>query len=206
MLSSPRLLIRASMLLVVAAFFLPWVQVLPGKRARIERPGRADSKPLLNPKMRGYLKAFSTGVKSIELTVRSSARLSGYAIPQAANSEASKAAVQLAEAFQGKQTKKAVLRSVGWKSYAVYLVPGLHLFLGALLLRFGRLRWAAAIVGLIGLVVPPIAYWQITKALAQSSGLATIEYGLWLSLLAYWVLAAAARSFTKPPQGLYTHM
>jgi hypothetical protein len=114
--------------------------------------------------------------------------VSGIQIPRMANQEGSKVAIALLELFTNTR------QHIGLKSYAVYLVPGLVVLGGGLLLLgFGRrplvgwsLAGAAAAVAAIG-------FWKLLTTNTTALFIAiTIGPGLWLSLWAYVGLAASA--------------
>ena len=130
-------------------------------------------------------------------------RLSGFQIPQVANSEAAKTAFQLAELFQKKKSDfRDQLRKAGLRTYAVYLIPLIHLLFGVGLLKQFRTRWLVGVVGFIAFILPPIGFWQVAQALVQSKGLAAMDYGLRLSLLAYWGLTYAAAQILRQSRGV----
>lgn len=200
---SPQRLIQTSMAVAAVAFFLPWIQLFPP----------ATKKPKQNPKQKpaatfvfkGGMKTasseFSRGMGSITLSLGKSLRLSGFEIPRAANSQAAKAAVQLAELFNKKSDFRTQLRQAGPRTYAVYLLPLIHIGFGLILLKKNQIHWLVGVVGFMAFLIPPIGFWQATKALAQSNGLATIDYGLRLSLLAYWGLTFAAAGILRQARG-----
>lgn len=189
-------IILASMVVVVASFFLPWVQLLPPGTKKIPiksaQKERASGLPFKDPAKSAVVE-FNRGIVSIGVSVRKSVRLSGFKIPQAANSDAVKAAGKLAGLFQKKKPDfTEQLRQAGFRAYAVYLLPLIHAMCGVLLFRQTNARWIVGVVGFIAFIIPPIVFWQVSKALAQSNGLAAADYGLRLSLFAYWGLTYAA--------------
>lgn len=200
---SPQLLIKASMAAAVIAFFLPWVQLFPpaSKKPKQSAKQKPEATFIFKGRMKSTASEFSQGVGSISLSLRKSLRMSGFEIPRAANSEAAKAAVQLAELFNKKQDFRTQLRQAGPRAYAVYLLPLVHIGLGLILLKCKQIHWLVGVAGFVAFLIPPIGFWQATKALAQSNGLATIEYGLRLSLLAYWGLTFAAAGILRQARG-----
>lgn len=169
---SSSVVIKVSMAIAVASFFLPWIRLFPPASKK-------------------------TRLGNVSISVAKNLQLSGFAIPQAANSEAAKTAVQLAELFQKKSDIRAQLRQAGPKAYAVYLLPLAHILIGFLLLRYYGVHWFVGVLGFTAFIVPPIGLAKISKALVQSQGLATAQYGLWLSLFAYWGLTYAAAAILR---------
>ena len=164
------------MAVAAIAFFLPWIQLFPpaSKKSRIG---------------------------SIGISVRKSMRLSGFEIPKAANSEAAKTAVQLAELFNKKSDIRTQLRQAGQRTYAVYLLPFIHFGLGLILLRQKQVHWLVGVAGFTAFLIAPIVFWQAKNTLAQSNSLAAMDYGLRLSLLAYWGLTFAAARILREARG-----
>ena len=163
-----KLVILLSMAVAVVSFFLPWVQLFPpsSKKARFTK---------------------------VTISLNGAVRLSGYQLPRVANSEAAKTAFQLAELFQKKKSDfRDQLRKAGARTYLVYLLPLFHIMLGAVLLKRPGIRWMVGVAGFAAFIIPPIGFWQVSTALAQSKGLVATDYGLRLSLLAYWGLTYAA--------------
>lgn len=185
------------------AFFLPWIQLFPA--ASKKPPHNARQQPKASPLLKGRMKTavgeFSHGMGSVTVSVRKSIRLSGFEIPKAANSDAAKAAVRLAELFNKKSDIRAQLRQAGPRTYAVYLLPFVHFGLGLILLKQKHVHWLVGVAGFIAFLIPPIGFWQVAKALAQSNSLADIDYGLRLSLLAYWALTFAAARILRQARG-----
>ncbi len=201
----PELVIKASMAVAVIAFFLPWVQLLPpGTKKIAVKPSQKEkaSSSAFKGRTKSAMRELNHGIVSVGISVRKNARLSGFQIPKIANSEAAKTVGQLAELFQKKKSDfREQLRQAGLRTYAVYCVPLMHILFGFILLKQSHIGWLVGIVGFTAFLIPPVAFWQIAQALAQSNGLVAAEYGLRLSLLAYWGLTFAAARILREARG-----
>ena len=119
--------------------------------------------------------------------------ISGADIPRLAHRKDADVVIAFAEMWTGQ-------RRLGAKSYLVYLVPGLALFVALLVsgspLRslgfatakqgFRRARLLCGVIGLAGLTIAGGAWWKLSTANTDSLLVAiTIEQGLWLVCWAY---------------------
>ena len=112
--------------------------------------------------------------------------VNGPQIPQLINRSDAQVAIALAERLTGE-------RQVGAKSYAVYLVPGLAILCGILLMLTRRARVACLLVGLACLGIAGVGLWKLLTTKTETLLAAiTIGPGLWLSLWAYVGLGLAA--------------
>ena len=112
--------------------------------------------------------------------------VSGLQIPRLANQEGSTVALALMELLTNTR------QHLGLKSYAVYVVPGLVLLGGALLLLgLGRRPVMAWSIAGVAAAVAAIGFWKLLTTNTTALFIAiTIGPGLWLSLWAYVGLAA----------------
>jgi hypothetical protein len=188
-------LAASSMIVAVVGFYLPWARIDLSEPEMLRRLRQT-------PPLGGVVDALRRQVDRVTVTVKRGAEtltgelpglagipkaVSGAAIPRMVNQEQAKVAVALLELFTNTR------QHAGLKSYAVYLVPGLALLCGALVLlrpRRPRLLWAVA-AGCAAIAL--IGCWKLLTADLRTLFVAiTVGPGLWLSLWAYAGLAAAA--------------
>lgn len=115
-------------------------------------------------------------------------QVSGIRVPRLANQEKAQVVLALVELLTGQR------QHIGLKSYAVYLLPGLALACGLLLLGLGGRQPAVGIgVGLVCAAIAGGGFWKLLTTDTQTLFIAiTIGQGLWLSLWAYAGLAVSA--------------
>ena len=114
-------------------------------------------------------------------------QVSGIQIPHMANREDAKLATAIMELLTNTSN------NIGFKSYAVYLLPGLALLGAVLLTRFVGNRFVPVALAASASLIAAYGFWKLlttnTKTLLMAI---TIGQGLWMSLWAYVGLAAAA--------------
>ena len=189
-------LAAASMIAAVVGFYLPWARI------DLREPDVIQQLRETTP-LGGALDTLKQKVGRITVTVKRGAEtltgdlpgladipktVSGAAIPRMVDQEQAKVAVALLELLTNTR------QHVGLKSYAVYLVPGLALLCGALVLLLRRhqprLLW---VVAAMCAAVALLGWWKLTTTNVRNLFIAiTIGPGLWLSLGAYAGLAVAA--------------
>jgi hypothetical protein len=155
----------------------------PGKKA----PPPKSTK--LSRKLDRALSAFDRTTASLasHAATQLPRRVSGFQVPALANHQSTRTILLLVERFKKKR------EHIGLKSYAVYLLPGLALRLGGLILSWGRVAWVAAALAAICLAVAGVGAWKLlTTPLDTPVLMIRIDYGLWLSLAGYVGLAASA--------------
>ena len=187
-------LVWVSVLAALVGFFVPWAVVDVRASTVARQLGDAAS-------LGQTLEGFSKGLSKVTLTIRRGAetvtgelpslkdiprQVSGVQIPQMANQENAKVALALIELVAGTR------QYIGLKSYAVYLVPGIALLCGLVLIWLGR--WPAVGFGtaLVCAGIAGVGFWKLLTTNTQTLFVAiTIGPGLWLSLWAYGGLAIA---------------
>ncbi len=113
-------------------------------------------------------------------------QVSGAQIPRVAGQEHAKVAIALMELMTNRR------QHLSAKSYAVYLVPGIALLCGLLLIVVDDRRMVVG-VALMCLGIAGLGFWKLlTTETATQLVAMTFGYGLWLSLWAYVGLAVAA--------------
>lgn len=113
-------------------------------------------------------------------------RVTGAQIPELANRKNVRVVSQLVELFTTER------QDIGWKSYAVYLVPGIALLCGILLTSQGEKRPVLIGTAALCLGIGGGGVWKLLATHAAAQFGIRIEWGLWLSLVAYLGLACAA--------------
>ena len=114
-------------------------------------------------------------------------QVSGVQIPRMANQPNAKVALALIERLTNQH------QHVGFKSYAVYLVPGIALLCGVLLTCLGSVVAVAGGIAIICLGIAGVGFWNLLTTNTETLFVAiTIGPGLWISLWAYVGLALAA--------------
>lgn len=170
----------------IIGFFLPW--------AAMDVSGSTVSKTLHKTGLTeplGYMTAtVRHGTEEISGRLPSLSSIpstvSGVQIPQLANDHDAKLAMALIEMLTGER------QHLGLKSYAVYALPGLALLLAAVVTLVAA---SAAPIIVSGLSAAVAAVGSFKLATAPTETLlvaAKIGPGLWLSMVAYAVLAVAA--------------
>ena len=118
-------------------------------------------------------------------------RISGIRIPSLANRHKTKAVLGLVQIFM-KDAQERELEQLGWKSYAVWLVPLLVAAFGAVLTAWPG-RWAVAVpIGLLCATVAAFGTFQILSVDTRKAYSLAVGSGLWMSLASYAGLAAVA--------------
>ena len=189
-----RLLALMSVMAAVMGFYRPWAFIDIHEPDALRR--LKNSTPL-----GGIFDHVKDRAKRIAVTVKRGAetvtgdlpslgeipkQVSGVEIPRVANQEQAQVAMALMELVTNTR------QDIGRKSYAVYLVPGLALLGGVLLLVLGR--WAPMAWSLAALcaAIAGLAAWKLLTTNTHSLFVAiTIGPGLWMSVWAYAGLALA---------------
>jgi len=188
-------LAASSMIAAVVGFYLPWARIdlhEPDVLRQLQ-----DTIPF-----GGVLETVTQRVGRIAVKVTRGAEtvtgelprladipktVSGAAIPQMVNREQAKVAMALVELLTKTRQR------LGFKSYAVYLLPVLALLGGALIIWLGRRPPIAWGVALLCGGIAAVGFWKLLTTNTRTLFIAiTIGPGLWLSLWAYAGLAAAA--------------
>jgi hypothetical protein len=185
-------LIWLIVLVLIAAFFLPWVRVdadIMRPLAKIEEAGFGN----LISKIRGEITAATRSIEKqtgYSIPTEGKVEANGFDIPRLVNTNDTQLALSFVQLF----TKKT--EGVQWKCYAVYSIPGLAVLLALLYQfarrpRWGKIRMVPCLVTLFTAALFFIAYLKITTAELDHLVLEIkIGFGLWLSLFAYGALAA----------------
>ena len=195
--------------LVITAFFLPWVHIEVTeptllKQVRQALPGESLLGDVTKRLSRVAVE-IRRGAELIAGDVPSLSELphtiTGADIPRLANERKTKATMALLELL----TRSP--QHVGAKSQAVYLLPGLALLSGILLTLAGRRR--AVALGIAGAccAIAGVGAWQLsTIQLPHEVVRVTIARGLPLSFAGYALLAASAAAIallsTRPAPSL----
>ena len=171
-----------SAVVAVIAFFLPW--------ARMEVRERGLSRDLTKALGRVTVQ-IHRGMETIagELPNLSDIprEVSGVQIPRMANDQHTQVVMVLFELLTSSR------QHLGFKSYAVYLVPGVALAMALLLMVPGRRRALTLGMALLCAVVFVAGCWKLLTTNAESLFISiTIGPGLWLSLWSYAGLSLAA--------------
>ena len=183
-----KLLVWMSVGGALIGFFLPWAKLELIKETQLEKQFASSAR-------RALAKSFGASKPSRPKQAKSlptiPTRVSGFQIPILANRKNVKVITDLTALF----TKKK--EEVGLKSYAVYLVPGTALLVGMLLTVWGASRPVVIGAGVLCAAVAGTGFWTILTTDLKSMSL-RIEWGLWISLLAYVGLAFAALVSSLP--------
>lgn len=185
-------LIWCNVAATVAGVFLPWASM------DVHEPTLMKQLRQTAP-LQEHVKGLTHGVGRIAVQIRRGTetitgdlpslsdiphQVSGLQIPQLANQRNAQVAVALMELLTNER------QYVGLKSYAVYLVPGLALCCGVLLIVLGRLVAVDLGVAILCAMVAGAGFWKLLTTNTQTLFIAiTIGPGLWLSLWAYVGLA-----------------
>lgn len=192
----------------LVGFFLPWASLdlrEPGVVKKLESMvGDVGGKGILDKVAKGLGRITATvrrGTQTVTGRLPSfdeiPKQVSGVQIPQIANQEHAQVAIALLELFTNTR------QHIGVKSYAVYLVPGIALLCGLLLMAAGGRLPVSLGVALVCALIAAVGFWKVlttdTSALLLT---VTIGAGIWLSLWAYvgLALAALARAFAPTPR------
>lgn len=180
---------------VVVGFFLPW--------ARLDlREPEVVKKLQDTAAASGTLSGLAKDIGRITASIRRGAQtvlgdlptaadipkeVTGAAIPQLANQDNAKVAVALFEFLTNQR------QDIGWKSYAVYLLPLLALCCALCLTFAGRRMLVALGTAVVCAAVAAVGFWKLLTTPTEALFIAiTIGPGLWMSLWAYVGLALAA--------------
>lgn len=169
-------------LIVVWAFFQPWVRIGTLDNADIEIPDIGIAKAHI-PKIR-FAKIPRVIIDQEEVFGRS---ISGYDIPVLANRPDGRSMISIIKIF------KPQLTDADKKSYLVWGLPGLAAVIFLLSLIFARNKWVNLIIGFIGVAIFVIAAYKITTA-DLNKFMITIHIGpgLWFTLSGYLGMGAAS--------------
>ncbi len=182
-------LIWLSVSAVLVGFFLPWAKVEardPGFFKQLSSGMRRS----LSSEGKFHSSARTSGSGWNPFTVADvPTQVNGFQVPMLANKRQVKLVQSLIALFTKNQD------NIGLKSFVVYLLPGLAGLCGALLAsgRMPRLG-ALGIAAICAAIVMTGAWKLLTVNPKKSLMVVQICSGLWLSLLAYVGLAAAAFS------------
>ena len=176
----------------VIGFFLPWARIdlrEPGLARQLhqtlQEQGVVDK---LMQKLGRVAVTVRRGTETITGDLPTLAdipkQVSGFRIPQMANAQHAQVAMALFELLTQKR------QSIGVKSYAVYLLPGLALLCGVLLTVLGNRAPVALGLSLLCAAVAGAGFWKLLTTNTKTLFIAiTIGEGLWLSLWGYVGLA-----------------
>ena len=187
----------ASVVAIVVAFFLPWVELDVREPTLLQHVQRSVPGHALLGHVTKQLERVTAEVRrGAEVIVGELPSLadiprtiSGAAIPPLANQQKTKTLIALI-AIVSRDAEQ-----VGAKSYAVYLLPGIALLCGFLLTLAGR-RPVMLGVAIVCAAIAGIGAWKVfTTTLPHEMIAVTIGRGLFLSLGGYAVLAASAALF-----------
>lgn len=187
-----KVVVWLSVAVAIMAFFLPWAKVELIKDTQLEQQVAAGFKRAAGKTFKArkptesWTRRKRSGVPIIPT------RVSGFQVPILANRKNVKVAADLVALF----TKKRDAH-IGLKSYAVYLVPGIALLAGMLLTVWGASRPVVIGLGILCTAVAVAGCWTILTTDLKAMSL-RIEWGLWMSLLAYVGLAFAALVSSLP--------
>ena len=180
--------------LVVIGFLLPW--------ATLDIKTTKTEKDVASGVHHGLAKTFASGNKPARqpLWIRSHkqrgvlipSRIRGYQVPWYANRRNVKAAMGLVELV----TKKR--EAIGFKSYAVYVLPVVAVLSAWLLGAYGDHRLAALGVALACGAVAGTGLWTLITTDTRTAYAFAVGSGLWVSLGAYVVLALTAAAVAVP--------
>lgn len=184
---SLRPLAWACVLAAAAGFFLPWARLELIRETALEKQIAATVRKASKGSFAPRRKPSSwPGAGRRAKTVLLPTRITGAQIPVYANSRNANVALALAKRFGHGQGP------IGAQSYAVYALPGL-IALCAILLGAYERHWAAA-AGVAAVCAAVALGGFGWLALHDTRKLYTVSVGagIWISLAAYAVLAAAA--------------
>ena len=191
----PRVVAWLSAGLAVCAFFMTWARIklqepdlVRQLRQTAQEQGLVDQ---LTKKIGRVAVQIRRGTETVtgELPSLSDIprQVSGIQIPQMANQKNAQVVIALVELLTNTR------QDIGFKSYAVYLVPALALLCAGLLTVLGRVPVVAIGVGVVCAGIAGAGFWKLLTTNTHTLFAAiTIGQGLWLSLWAYVGLAVAA--------------
>ena len=174
--------------LAVGAFFLPWVRIEQAMADGSSRPLQAIAGELaelgkVDIEIRQGDRTVTGAVPDLSMLP---GRASGFEIPSVANRSDVIAAVAFTEMLTDQ-------RSLGKKSYLVYLLPCLAVAVGSVLTGARRFRWACLFTAIACLLAAGLGFLKLSHARPQLLTMTVrIEPGLWLSCMAYVMLAVGA--------------
>lgn len=177
----------------VIGFFLPWAQLDIGNSKVGKEVASSVRKSLGKTFKSGATKEPSWIRKRSQGTPAIPTAISGFQIPQMANRRNVKVMAQLVKLFTKSDDQ------LGWKSYAVYLLPGLALLCAWLLSVYGSVRLVALGVLCGCAAVAGAGFWKLLTADTKAQFAMAIGPGLWLSLWAYVGLSVTAGRALAPP-------
>ena len=160
-------------------FFLPWasldIRTTDAERSIAASLRKASNKTFKKPP-RTY-RSWIYGKRDKGPMIPSKVR--GYQVPILANQKGVKVAMQLVKLFAKTDEQ------VGWKSYAVYLMPGLAVLCGLLLSAWGGQRPVALAIAVLCAAIAGYGGWTLLTTDTRKAYAVAIDSGLWLSLTAY---------------------
>ncbi len=187
-------LIVLSMAAAVVGFYLPWALI------DVHEPGGLRQLRTAAP-LGHTLGGLTHDVGRITATIRRGTdtvtgelnladiprQVSGAQVPSMVRGEHAQVAIAIAELLL--QTRQ----HLDLKSLLVYLLPGIAVCCGLLLLTAGQHRLVAGVAGGLCAVMAAVGFWKLLTTNTSTLFIAiTIGRGLWLSLWAYVGLALAA--------------
>lgn len=123
----------------------------------------------------GKVSKFLTGKEQVALS-----SISGFLVPVLANSQESRFMISVIKIFNPGIT------NVDKKSYLIWVVPGLAVFMLAVKWFLDKNKWINLIFGLIGILIFFVAVYKISATDLDKLVLrVSIARGLWLILLSY---------------------
>ena len=189
--------ISATMAAAVIGFVLPWVR-LEVRTTKFQKPGARQSAPEKSNKPSSWPTRQPAAPDPKAAKPHSSDKwlerprqFSGLQIPHIANQEASRTLMQLAETLSGRK------EYYGAKSYAVYLVPGIALLFGWLLLTSANKNVTLGVLAL-GPLIAAVAVWKLLTIDPGEYAKVAILPGLWICIATYPAMAACAAAKLHP--------
>jgi len=171
---------------VVIGFFLPWAS-LDLRTTQAERSIAASIRKASRKtfkKSSGASRSWIHGKRDNGPIIPTNVR--GYQVPLFANRKGVKVAMQLVKLFAKTDEQ------IGWKSYAVYLLPGVAVVCGLLLSAWGGDRQVALAIAIACAAIAGYGCWTLLATDTRKAYAVAIGSGLWLSLAAYAGLSASA--------------
>ena len=182
-------------LAVVVGFYQPWAALDIMRNSKTE-------KEIASGIRRGLSKSFGIHSAKEPSWIRNQqkskttptvpTKITGAMIPTLANQRHVKVLQQLAELLTHQKQE-----AIGLKSYAVYLIPGLALLCGLLILRM-QSPFVSAGASVVAAAIAGVGFWHICSTDTRAQYGIVIGPGLWLSLCGYAVIAAATFASVLP--------
>ena len=153
-----RMLMLLFAVVVVIAFFLPWVSV--------KTEVATGLKKIVKLEIKGIPEQFIS--------------ISGFQVPVMANSKESRLMITLIKIF------KPEIKNADKKSYLIWIVPILAVIMALIANLLKNNKWVHLAVGIIGVAIFGVAVFKIATTNLEKVVLkVNIEYGLWLVFVGY---------------------